>query len=107
MTRRNSRLVYSTEHGRIKPKEQTVAASSPADGVVRIQRETKGRGGKEVCVISGIAQDELKPICKLLKARCGSGGAIKQQRIEIQGDHREVIKTILEARGLTVKLAGG
>ena len=107
MTKRNSRLVYSTEHGRIKPKEQAVAASSPADGVVRIQREAKGRGGKAGCVISGIAPDELKPICKLLKARCGSGGAIKEQRIEIQGDHREVIKTILEARGLTVKLAGG
>ena len=107
MTKCNSRLVYSTKHGRIKPKEQTVADSSPADGVVRIQRETKGRGGKAVCVISGIAQDELKPICKLLKSRCGSGGAIKEQRIEIQGDHREVIKTILEARGLTVKLAGG
>ena len=42
-----------------------------------------------------------------MKVRCGSGGAIKEQRIEIQGDHREVIKTILEARGLTVKLAGG
>ena len=107
MTKRNSRLVYSTEHGRIKPTEQTVAASSPADGVVRIERETKGRGGKAVCVINGIAPDELKPICKLLKARCGSGGAIKEQRLEIQGDHREVIKTILEARGLTVKLAGG
>ena len=79
----------------------------PADGVVRIQRETKGRGGKAVCVISGIAANELKAISKLLKARCGSGGAVKEQLIEIQGDHRELIKAILEARGLTVKLSGG
>ena len=107
MKKRNSRLVYSTEHGRIKPTDKMVAASLPADGVVRIQRETKGRGGKAVCVISGISADELKSICKLLKARCGSGGAVKEQRIEIQGDHREVIKTILEGRGLAVKLAGG
>ena len=107
MKKRNSRLVYSAEHGRIQPTDKTVAASLTADGVVRIQRETKGRGGKAVCLISGIAADELKSICKLLKARCGSGGAVNEQRIEIQGDHREVIKTILEARGLTVKLAGG
>ncbi len=79
----------------------------PADGIVRIQRETKGRGGKAVCVISGIAPIELKAICKLLKARCGTGGAVKEQLIEIQGDHRESIKAILEARGLTVKFAGG
>ena len=107
MTKRNSKLVYSTELGRIKPPAEEIKETSRNDGVVRIQRETKGRGGKAVCVVSGIASNELKPICKLLKARCGSGGAIKNQCIEIQGDHREVIKSILEARGLTVKLAGG
>ena len=107
MNERHSKLVYSTEHGRVKPSPGAVKETMPADGVVRIQRETKGRGGKAVCVISGIAATELKAICKLLKARCGSGGAVKEQLVEIQGDHRESIKAILEARGLTVKFAGG
>ena len=107
MNERRSKLVYSTEHGRIKPSQGAVKETMPTDGIVRIQRETKGRGGKAVCVISGIAATELKAISKLLKARCGSGGAVKEQLIEIQGDHRESIKAILEARGLTVKFAGG
>jgi translation initiation factor 1 len=107
VTKRNSKLVYSTEHGRIKAPDKGAKEILANDGVVRIPREIKGRGGKAVCVISGIASHELKPICKLLKARCGSGGAVKNQCIEIQGDHREVIKSMLEARGLTVKRAGG
>ena len=102
-----SKRVYSTGHGWISGSQGAVKETMPADGVVRIQRETKGRGGKAVCVISGIAANELKAISKLLKARCGSGGAVKEQLIEIQGDHRELIKAILEARGLTVKLSGG
>ena len=102
-----SKLVYSTGHGLISGSQGAVKETMPVDGVVRIQRETKGRGGKAVCVISGIAANELKAISKLLKARCGSGGAVKEQLIEIQGDHRESIKAILEARGLTVKLSGG
>ena len=108
MNKRNSKLVYSTERGRVRlPEGEQENEAIPSDGIVRIQRETKGRGGKAVCVISGIAPTELKAVCKLLKARCGSGGAIKEQRIEIQGDHREAIKAMLEARGLTVKFAGG
>ena len=107
MTKRNSKLVYSTELGRIKPPAEEIKETSRNDDVVRIQRETKGRGGKAVCVVSGIASHELKPICKLLKARCGSGGAVKDQNIEIQGDHRDLITTMLEARGLTVKRSGG
>jgi translation initiation factor 1 len=74
---------------------------------VRIQRESKGRGGKIVCVITGLPSADLKPFCKLIKVRCGSGGAVKDQRIEIQGDHRETIRSLLEAKGLTVKFAGG
>ena len=107
MKKTNSRLVYSTEHGRIT--HASAIASNPAqtDGVVRIQRESKGRGGKVVCVISGLPSAELTTLCKLLKRKCGSGGAVKGQNIEIQGDHRDSIRAALEARGLTVKLAGG
>jgi translation initiation factor 1 len=122
MTRRpaqNSRPVYSTDKGRLCPDCGAVKAdcrckllkssSPPGDGIVRIQRETKGRGGKAVTVVSGLPGDAeaLKARARLLKQRCGVGGAIKNGQIEIQGDQRTVIKEVLEAEGFTVKLAGG
>lgn len=105
---KNSRLVYSTETGRIK-EEKTATPTPASDGIVRIRRETAGRNGKGVTTISGIPADdiELKNIAKTLKQICGVGGAVKEGVIEIQGDQREKIKTELEKRGFTVKLAGG
>ncbi|MFK8029012.1 MAG: translation initiation factor [Gammaproteobacteria bacterium] len=103
-----NRIVFSTDSGRVD-KTQTDPSPPPTDGIVRIRRESKGRGGKPVCVISGLGLDsaELKVLSKALKKRCGVGGAIKDWDILIQGDHRELLKTELEARGYTVKLAGG
>lgn len=109
----NSRLVYSTETGRIKhPKEKpatTPAHKDPRDGVIRIHHQTKGRGGKGVCIITGLPgrHDELAELAKKLKQHCGSGGTVKHDVIEIQGDHRNKLKTVLENMGHTVKLAGG
>lgn len=114
----NSRLVYSTEGGRLCPQCHRPVATCvcgkerPADvgdGVVRIRRETKGRGGKAVTVISGIPLEAaaLKNLAKELKKRCGVGGSSKDDSIEIQGDQRQVLKQELEKRGYTVKLAGG
>jgi len=79
------------------------------DGIVRIRRETKGRGGKAVTVISGIplAATALKDLARQLKKRCGVGGSAKDESIEIQGDQRQVLKMELEKRGYTVKLSGG
>jgi translation initiation factor 1 len=76
---------------------------------VRITRETKGRGGKAVTVISGlpVTPEELKVIAKKIKQRCGVGGSAKEATIEIQGDQRTVCKDALEALGYTCKLAGG
>ena len=107
MKKQRSNLVYSTASGRIKTSTGAEPVVGCGDGVVRIQRESKGRGGKMVCVISGLPAAQLKPICKLLKTKCGSGGAVKAQCIEIQGDHRDSIRALLEERGLTVKFAGG
>jgi translation initiation factor 1 len=79
------------------------------DGIVRLRRETKGRGGKAVTVISGLplAGSEMKAMAKALKQRCGVGGSIKADEIEIQGDQRAILQAELEKRGFTVKLSGG
>jgi translation initiation factor 1 len=105
---KNSRLVYSTDSGRIKV-DKPAAANPKGDGIVRIRRETAGRNGKGVTTITGIPVDEaeLKNIAKALKQTCGVGGSVKDGVIEIQGDQREKIKADLEKRGYTVKLAGG
>ncbi|WP_416308286.1 stress response translation initiation inhibitor YciH [Neptunicella sp. SCSIO 80796] len=104
----NSRLVYSTDGGKIAQQKVSQAVSK-GDGIVRIRRETKGRKGKGVTTIDGLGMtdDELKSLCSELKKKCGTGGAIKQSVIEIQGDNREKIMQILQQRGFTVKLAGG
>ncbi|WP_312946898.1 stress response translation initiation inhibitor YciH [Superficieibacter sp.] len=104
----SSRLVYSTETGRIH--EPDVAPERPkGDGIVRIQRQTSGRKGKGVCLITGIDGDDatLTKLAAELKKKCGCGGAVKDGVIEIQGDKRDLIKSLLEAKGMKVKLAGG
>lgn len=104
----NSHLVYSTDIGRIK--EEIAKPTRPVgDGIVRIQRQTSGRKGKGVCVISGIDLDDtaLAKLAAELKKKCGCGGSVKDGLIEIQGDKRDLIKSLLEAKGMKVKLAGG
>ncbi|KXI30615.1 stress response translation initiation inhibitor YciH [Paraglaciecola hydrolytica] len=104
----NSRLVFSTEIGRIKPQEELKPVVK-TDGIIRIRRETKGRNGKGVTTISGFSLKdiELKELCTKLKKQCGTGGSVKEGVIEIQGDNRDKIKATLEQLGHTVKLAGG
>ncbi len=118
--RKNSaqRLVYSTDGGRLCPQCHRPVAdcvcgkdrpAATGDGIVRLHRETKGRGGKAVTVVRGLplAGKDLKALARELKQKCGVGGALKNDDIEIQGDQRTLIKTELENRGYTVKLAGG
>jgi len=111
-------LVYSSETGRICPGcGKPVAACAcrkaapvPAgDGIVRVGRETKGRKGKGVTIITGVplAGEELKELAGQLKKRCGTGGTVKEGVIEIQGDQRELIMTLLQERGWKVKRTGG
>ena len=102
-------LVYSTELGRVTPDESQKNPSPKGDGIVRIRRETKGRKGKGVTTITGLdlPESDLKQLAKDLKKLCGTGGAVKDGVIEIQGDNREKIKQKLEQQGLSVKLAGG
>ena len=118
MQKKASRLVYSTDLGKRCPQclraihECVCGKDRPAaagDGIVRLRRETKGRGGKAVTIIDGlpVSGAELKTLAKALKQKCGVGGAVKDQAVEIQGDQRDVLQTELEKRGYTVKRAGG
>ncbi|BDH45678.1 translation initiation factor [Salmonella enterica subsp. enterica serovar Choleraesuis] len=108
MSNKDNPLVYSTETGRIEqPVEKPQRPKG--DGIVRVSRQTSGRKGKGVCLISGIDGDDkmLADLAAMLKKKCGCGGAVKDGVIEIQGDKRDLIKTLLEAQGMKVKLAGG
>lgn len=111
-------LVWSSELGRVCPGCGKAAAScvctgkkrQPAgDGIVRVRRESKGRGGKTVTVVSGVPGDDeaLKLLSGELKRRCGTGGTVKDGAIEIQGDHCDLLVAELARRGFTVKRAGG
>jgi len=115
---KSKRLVYSTDKGKFCPdcsqpildcccKNKTVVKES--DGIVRIQRQTKGRAGKPVVIISrlGLDSGELKKLSKKLKSKCGVGGSIEDNNILIQGDKRELLKKELESIGFIVKISGG
>jgi translation initiation factor 1 len=114
----NHRLVYSSDTGRICPECgrpvkdcscRKKSAQLAGDGIVRVRRETKGRGGKTVTVIVGVPLNEagIKALAGDLKKRCGTGGTVKEGVIEIQGDHRELLLAELAAKGYKVRAAGG
>ncbi|RZJ27043.1 MAG: translation initiation factor Sui1 [Haliea sp.] len=117
-TRPSGGLVYSTDSGRMcpvcrQPQARCTcrqAKAAPAsDGIVRVSRETKGRGGKSVTVVKGVplAEPALVQLGKQLKAACGSGGTVKDGVIEVQGDHLAKLIELLRTQGYTVKQAGG
>jgi len=111
-------LVYSTDKGRTCPdcgdpvKQCSCnqrGSQPPVDGVVRVSRQTKGRKGSGVCLVTGIqlSEADLKKLGKQLKIKCGTGGTVKNGIIEIQGDHREKLVDVLVKLGYKAKLAGG
>lgn len=106
---KDSRLVYSTDVGRIKADDKAKPSISSGDGIVRLSRETKGRKGKGVTLISGFAlsAEEIKQMGKTLKQLCGTGGTVKEGVIEIQGDQRDKIMEYLKVQGFTTKRVGG
>ncbi|WP_296948600.1 translation initiation factor Sui1 [uncultured Massilia sp.] len=112
-------LVYSTDGGRMCPDcRQPVAgctckanagAAVVGDGVVRVSRQSKGRGGKTVTLVKGVALDPvaLALLGKQLRTACGSGGTVKDGVIEIQGDHCELVMQVLDKQGHRPRRAGG
>jgi len=118
----NSPLVYSTESGKICPSCQNPAVECTCkkkksgfqtnekyDGIIRVQREVKGRKGKTVTTVSAfqLADDELKNLAAQLKSHCGTGGSVKEGVIIMQGDHRDTLITELKNLGFKAKIAGG
>ena len=112
-------LVYSTDAGRMCPQcRQAVAdcrcaaqarQAHAGDGAARVTRETKGRGGKAVTVVRGLALDAaaLADLGKRLRTACGAGGTAKDGVLEVQGDHVERVVDWLKAAGHPSKRAGG
>ena len=115
----NSRLVYDSDAPLQKParpsrKEKgpeppAASLNLPRDGVVRLLRDRKGRGGKTVTLVAGVGGTPaaLQALASDLKRLCGTGGTLRGDVIEIQGDVRERVKPELERRGYIVKIAGG
>lgn len=112
------RVVYSTEDGKMYPEcGKPISAcichlNKPlpaSDGIVRISRETKGRKGKGVTTVKGLALDtaSLIKLGKTLKTTCGSGGTVKNGVVEIQGDHVVLVMEYLKKQGFVVKRSGG
>lgn len=112
------RVVYSTDYGRGCPNCLRALSAcvcrkgkpgKVGDGMVRVSRETQGRKGKGVTVITGLglATKDLELLATQLKKRCGSGGTVDGDRIEIQGDHRDTLVSELTRQGRSVKRAGG
>ena len=112
-------LVYSTDVGRICPEcrlalaacvcKARAKAAPVGDGMVRVSRQTKGRGGKSVTIIKGLALDSLALalLGKQLRTACGSGGTVKDGVIEVQGDHCELVMEALKKHGHSAKRVGG
>ncbi len=117
----NSRLVYSTDGGRVRGTRPAVARQAqgrqpgtpsstvPNDGVIRIQRDKKGRGGKTATTITGLpgSDADLDALLKSLKQHCGTGGSREGRTLVLQGDQRERLLERMLALGHKAKLAGG
>lgn len=130
MSRDQERVVWSSDAGRITycprcgqpqsrcqcspgrkdgAKAPSARVDLPRDGVVRLAREKKGRGGKVVTLVAGVPGDSvaLGALAQELKRACGAGGTVEGDVIVIQGDHRDRLEAKLRALGYTVKKAGG
>ena len=118
--RKGGGLVYSTDQGRICPgcqrpqtdcvcRDQSRARPGGGDGTVIVSRETKGRKGAGVTLIKGLplADKDLAALAKKLKARCGVGGSVKDGVIELQGEQRDRVVTLLTTEGFKAKRSGG
>ena len=112
MTKNQNRTVWTSQQGDLRKNEsgaRKVISLPPQQQTVYLHRDSKGRGGKTVTLVKKLVLSEadMQELSKKLKQVCGSGGTIKDDMIEIQGEHREKIAEALEKLGYKVKIAGG
>ncbi len=112
LAERDPDLVWSTTEGDLRRRRPAPPPGSPpaaAAGRVKVRREIAKRRGKAVTTVAGAPLDDagLRELAGALKKRCGVGGTVKGGVIELQGDHRTAVVTLLRARGYDVVLAGG
>jgi translation initiation factor 1 len=112
MPKNDHPTVWSSEHGDLRKKNQhsvIVSSLPPEQQIIYLHRESSGRGGKAVTLVKNLmlSADDLKALAKKLKQECGTGGTIRADVIEIQGEQREKIADILQKLGYRVKIAGG
>ncbi len=103
-------IVYSTNPA-YSPEEayEEPETLPPEEQQLKVQREKKGRGGKEVTIVRGFigTEGDLKLLGKLIKKSCGVGGTAKDDEIIIQGNHVDTVMDILKKAGYKVKKSGG
>jgi translation initiation factor 1 len=113
MTDEKSRLVYSTDKALSRKGNPAGRPGQGADTrppkAVRVRLDRKGRGGKSVTLIEGIplAEKDREALLRKLKTWLGTGGALKEDLLEIQGDHRDAVISLLQDMGYKPKRAGG
>jgi translation initiation factor 1 len=112
MTKSEWRTVWSSDDGDVRKREtarQNIRSLPPQEQTVYLHRDSKGRGGKSVTLVKNLvlSEEDMKDLAKNLKQVCGSGGTVKENVIEIQGEHREMIAEALKKMGYKVKIAGG
>lgn len=114
---KDSRTVYSTEKTVCRRCGRTDCVcgrpasgkAAPASGPVRVGRETKGRKGAGVTVVTGLAmtEAELRDLLSACKKRLGCGGTLRDGTLEFQGEHRDALLAHLESLGIKAKKSGG
>ena len=112
MMKDNNQTVWSSEQGDLRKtgsKHRKIASLPPHQQTIYLHRDSKGRGGKSVTLVKNLvlSEEDMKELAKRLKQVCGSGGTVKDNMIEIQGEHREKIAEELKKMGYKVKIAGG
>ena len=112
MTKSESKTVWSSDQGDLRKQgidRRTVKSLPPGQQTVYLHRDSKGRGGSAVTLVKNLvlSDEDRKELAKKLKQICASGGTVKGDVIEIQGEHRQKIAEALKKIGYKVKIAGG
>lgn len=110
MKDRHSKIVYSTDPEFVPEKEAPPSESAETKGLVlRVELDRKQRAGKAVTVVSGFthSSDDLARMARELKSKCATGGTVKGQSIELQGDHRDKVVQFFNKLGYKTRKIGG